>query len=73
MNPVIQAIVAISISLAALLLLKPVAAADAGSCYVITDADARTACLAKARKEPGMCYAVQRADLRAQCLAEARK
>ncbi|WP_159717025.1 hypothetical protein [Geminicoccus flavidas] len=47
-------------------------AADAAACYAISDADARTACLAKARRDPGMCYAVLQADRRAQCLAETR-
>ena len=50
----------------------PAHAADAGTCYVIGDADARAACLARARQDPGMCYAVQRADVRARCLAEVR-
>ena len=50
----------------------PARAADAAACYAIGDADVRTACLARARRDPGMCYAVQRADRRAQCLAETR-
>lgn len=57
----------------ALLFSAPVHAADASTCYTISDADARTYCLARAHKEPGMCYAVQRKDLRAACLAEVRK
>ena len=48
-------------------------ASDAGACYGIADADARTYCLAKAHKEPGGCYSIQRSDMRAQCLAEVRK
>lgn len=48
-------------------------AADAGSCYAISDPDARTWCLAKAHREPSSCYAIQRADIRTQCLAETRK
>lgn len=57
------------------LLLLPLAAMaqDAGSCYVIGDADARAYCLARAHREPGRCYAIQRPDLRALCLAEVRK
>lgn len=51
----------------------PVLAADAGSCYTITDADARAYCLAKAHKQSAQCYAIQSSSLRAQCLAEVRK
>lgn len=51
----------------------PARATDAAACYAIDDADARAACLARARRDPGMCYAVQRAELRAQCLAETRR
>lgn len=56
-------------------LLGPVVAfaADAGSCYVISDSDQRQFCLAKARRESGQCYAIQNAGLRAQCLAEVRR
>lgn len=50
----------------------PAASGDAGTCYTIGDMDARSYCLAKARKDAGMCYSIQRADLRAQCLAEVR-
>ena len=46
--------------------------ADSATCYVIGVADARAACLVRARRDPGMCYVIQRADLRAQCLAEVR-
>jgi hypothetical protein len=45
-------------------------AANAGSCYAISDPDSRTWCLAKAHREPSSCYAIQRANIRAQCLAE---
>ncbi len=47
--------------------------AAAGACYSITDADARTVCLAKAHKDPARCYAVQSPEKRAQCLAETKK
>lgn len=50
----------------------PALAENAGSCYAINNADARTYCLAKARNEPGQCYAIQSSSLRAQCLAEVR-
>lgn len=55
------------------LFMAPARATDAGACYNIGDADARTYCLARARKDVSQCYAVQRSDLRAQCLAEVRK
>ena len=48
-------------------------AADAGSCYAISDADSRSWCLAKARQDPSACFSIQRQDMRAQCLAEMRK
>ncbi len=47
-------------------------AADAGACYMISNADSRAFCLAKARGEPSMCYAIQATDMRAACLAEVR-
>lgn len=56
-----------------LLVAAPVFADDAGSCYVIADADARAYCLAKARKDPGTCYTIMRGDLRSMCLAEVRQ
>lgn len=56
-----------------LALLPAPASADTATCYTIRDADARTYCLARERREPAQCYAVQRSDLRAQCLAEVRK
>ncbi|MEN6544488.1 MAG: hypothetical protein ABFE07_00430 [Armatimonadia bacterium] len=51
----------------------PAYATSSSACYNITDADARTFCLAKARSEPSQCYAIQRADKLAECLAEVRK
>lgn len=45
----------------------------ASACYNVQDADARSACLARAHRDPGRCYNVQRADLRALCLAEVRR
>lgn len=48
-------------------------AADAGSCYAISDSDARALCLARARGDVGMCYAVQDSALRSACLAELRR
>lgn len=51
--------------------IKP--ASDASACYNISDADARTYCLAQARGESSQCYSIQRPDLRSQCLAEVRK
>lgn len=58
----------------ALLIITPgfASAADAGSCYGINDADARTYCLAKARHDPGTCYAIQNSGMRSICLAEVR-
>lgn len=51
----------------------PALATDAGSCYAITDADARAYCLAKARRDSGACYTIQSSALRSQCLAEVRR
>ena len=48
----------------------PAAAADAGTCYVIHDADARAFCLARAHRNVGMCYSIQEPALRSQCRAE---
>ena len=53
--------------------LRPALAADAGSCYVIADGDARTYCLARAHGDPGRCYSIMDSGLRSQCLAEVRK
>lgn len=47
-------------------------ASAASACYSISDADARSACLAKVHKDPGRCYAVQAADKRAICIAEVK-
>ena len=60
--------------LIALLLLSSSAhAADSGACYSIQDPDARSYCLARAKREPSLCYNIQRADLRSMCLAEVRR
>ena len=48
-------------------------ATDPGTCYTISDADARTYCLAKAHNDPSRCYAIQDSSKRAECLAEVRK
>jgi hypothetical protein len=48
-------------------------ASDSGACYVVTDSDARTYCLARAHREVGTCYAIKDAGLRSQCLAEVRR
>lgn len=48
-------------------------ATDPGTCYTISDADARTLCLAKAHNDPSRCYAIQDSSKRAECLAEVRK
>ncbi len=47
--------------------------AAAGRCYGISDADARTVCLAKAHGNSSLCYSVKDAGKRAQCLAEVKK
>lgn len=47
--------------------------AAAGACYSITDADARTVCLAKAHGNSSLCHSVKDAGKRAQCLAEVKK
>lgn len=74
MKPFIQYFgLAIFAGLAALVMISGACAQDASTCYTIGDADARTYCLARARKDSGMCYAIHRADMRAQCLAEVRK
>ncbi|KAB1075969.1 hypothetical protein F6X53_24260 [Methylobacterium soli] len=49
------------------------AAADAGSCYGVSDPEARTWCLAKAHQQPSACYAIQDSTMRSMCLAEVRK
>lgn len=55
------------------LLMTSAHASDTSMCYVVSDPDQRSFCLAKSRHDPSTCYAIQRADLRAQCLAEVRK
>jgi hypothetical protein len=46
---------------------------DTSACYNVGDSDARSYCLAKARKEASQCYNIQAAGLRSMCLAEVRK
>lgn len=46
--------------------------ADTSACYNVPDADGRTACLAKERRQRSLCYSIQRADMRALCLAEVK-
>jgi len=48
-------------------------AGDSSACYNVADADARTYCLARAKREPSQCYSIQRPDMRSQCLAEVRR
>lgn len=45
-------------------------ASVSGACYSIQDADARSYCIARAKKEPAHCYSIQNADMRSMCLAE---
>lgn len=60
--------------LAALLLTPQFAlASNAGTCYNIADSDARSYCIAKARKDVSQCYNIQAAALRSMCLVEAGK
>lgn len=66
-------IVAVWVTTIVLALASPARAEDAGTCYTISDADARTYCLARAHQDSGRCYAIQRPDMRAQCLAEVRR
>ena len=47
-------------------------ASDSGACYSIQNADARSYCIARAKKEPAHCYSIQNATMRAVCLAEVR-
>lgn len=56
--------------LASPFLALPARANDAGTCYTISDADARALCLARAHRNIGMCYSIQEPSLRAQCRAE---
>lgn len=48
-------------------------ASGAGACYSIQDADARSYCIARAKKEASHCYSIQNADMRSMCLAEVYK
>ena len=65
---------AIITHVAALMLMPQFAmAADASACYNITDADARTYCLARAHRQPGQCYSIQNPAMRSMCLSEVRK
>lgn len=48
-------------------------ASDSGACYSIQDADARSYCIARAKKEASHCYSIQNADMRSMCLAEVYK
>lgn len=59
--------------IAALLATTAAQAADTGACYNITDSDARSYCIAKARRDVSQCYNIQQAYLRSLCLAEVRK
>lgn len=68
MKPLTSAIVALG-----LLASSQVAATDAGTCYTISDPDARALCRAKAHKDSSICYSIQRQDLRAECKAETQK
>lgn len=55
------------------MLVSPAGAADgSAACYNVPDADGRTACLAKARRDRSLCYSIQRPDMRALCLAEVK-
>ena len=65
---------AIITHVAALMLMPQFAmAAYASACYNITDADARTYCLARAHRQPGQCYSIQNPAMRSMCLSEVRK
>lgn len=68
MKPLTAAIVALG-----LLASSHVSATDAGTCYTISDPDARALCRAKAHKDSSICYSIKRQDLRAECQAETRK
>lgn len=60
------------ITYAAALLLTPqfALAANVGACYNISDSDARSYCVAKARKDVSQCYNIQQPGLRSLCLSE---
>lgn len=48
-------------------------ASGSGACYSIQDADARSYCIARAKKEASHCYSIQNANMRSICLAEVLK
>ncbi len=58
------------LALAAILQVAPAIAEEASSCYNIADQDRRTACLARAHKDPGRCYAIRDPQVKAECRAE---
>lgn len=70
MNPI--RLLPLLAALAMIYVVAPARATDAGACYTISSQDARSYCLAKARKEPSPCYSIRNPDMRAQCLAETR-
>lgn len=43
------------------------------SCEAVAGQDERTACRAKARKEPGLCHGINVPSARAKCVEESRK
>lgn len=57
------------------LLVMPLGAHASGAvaCYSIQDADARSYCIARAKKETSHCYSIQNANMRSMCLAEIRE
>lgn len=48
-------------------------AASPSACYNVTDSDARSYCIARAKREPAQCYNIQASGMRSMCLAEVRK
>jgi len=64
----IQTAMALALTLAA----GAAIAEDASSCYNISDADKRAACLAKAHSDSGRCYAIKDQSARAECQAQTR-
>lgn len=63
----------LTMALVAALTATSAAATNAGTCYTITDPDARALCRAKAHNDSSICYSIQRQDLRAECKAETQK
>lgn len=49
--------------------LVPHAAMASGACYGVAG-DARSFCMAKAKRDPSYCYSIQNAGTRAACFAE---